>query len=599
MIVGTPSYMCPEQAYGAPLDARSDLFSLGCLLYAMLAGESPFLRANTIQSIRAVAEEDAPPIHHRMPHLHGQIAALVHRLVSKQPKDRPGSATKVIDEIRLLEMLVQPTIGLPAGMPTALGTEPARSRSKLGWGSWAGIAAVVTAAIVGISVQFFHLAKQRGAAHGDHKVAASDSNKEHGSRQAAIPPLLADLPPIKVGILHSFSGPMATSESPIADAFLFAIDEINDAGGVLGGRKIQPVVRDGKSYPDVFAEQAEKLIADEHVATLFGVWRSGSRKSVEEVCRKHNQLLVYPRADEGLEQSPHVIYMGGAPNQQTTPAVKWAYAFLGKRKFFLVGTEGLFSCGSHEIIKDELAALGASVVGEELVQVGVADFNPLVAKVKQSDADVILNTVSGAGNIALFNALHEAGIKADTLPVISYDVTEEELRRLMERGEDLAGNYAAWTYFQSLDNPVNRLFIEKFRRRFGDRRPINDPMAAAYAGMHMWARAVDAANSDKVEDIRRAMVKQKFEAPEGLVTIDPVSQRAVRMARVGQILPELEFEVVWTSPKPIFPVALPSTRTRAQWEAYIESLYVSWGSHWAPQRNATKPTTTPDKASQP
>ena len=150
---------------------------------------------------------------------------------------------------------------------------------------------------------------------------------------------------------------MATSESPIADAFLFAIDEINAAGGVLGGRQIEPIVRDGKSYPNVFARQADDLITQERVVTLFGVWRSGCRKSVEEVCHKHDHLLVYPRGDEGLEQSPYVIYMGGAPNQQTTPAVKWAYAFLGKRKFFLIGTEGLFSCGSHEIIKDELAAL--------------------------------------------------------------------------------------------------------------------------------------------------------------------------------------------------------------------------------------------------
>ena len=74
MIVGTPSYMCPEQAYSLPLDARSDLFSLGCLLYAMLAGDSPFARANTMLSIRAVAE-DEPPLRKALPHLPAQLSA--------------------------------------------------------------------------------------------------------------------------------------------------------------------------------------------------------------------------------------------------------------------------------------------------------------------------------------------------------------------------------------------------------------------------------------------------------------------------------------------------------------------------------------------
>ena len=196
---------------------------------------------------------------------------------------------------------------------------------------------------------------------------------------------------------------MAPSERAVADALLFAIDEINATGGVLGGRQIEPIVRNGKSYPKVFAEQAEELIAKEKVVTLFGVWRSSCRKAVEEVCRQHDHLLVFSKADEGLEQSPYVIYMGGAPNEQTTPAVKWAYAFLGKRKFFLVGSEGLFSCASHQIITDEIAALGATLVGDEYASVGEPDFRAVAAKIKESGADVLLNTVSGVGNIALFN----------------------------------------------------------------------------------------------------------------------------------------------------------------------------------------------------
>ncbi len=390
------------------------------------------------------------------------------------------------------------------------------------------------------------------------------------------------LPPIKVGILHSFSGPMGASERPVADAFQFAIDEINAAGGLLGGRQIEPITRDGKSYADIFAQQAEELISKEQVVTLFGVWRSSCRKSVAEVCQAHDHLLVFPKADEGLEQSPHVIYMGGAPNQQTTPAVKWAYADLGKRKFFLVGTEGLFSRGSHEIIKDEVAALGASVVGEEYCPVGDAFFAPVVTKIKESGADVVLNTVSGSGNIALFRALAKADLKPDVMPVISYDLTEEELRTLSESADMLAGNYASWSYFQSLPEKANQEFIQRFRKRFGPTRIVNDPMAAAYAGMHLWALGVEAAKSDRPADIRRAMIRQRFEAPEGLVTIDPTTQRAVRMARIGQIGNDLEFDVVWMSPKPIAPVVFPPTRSRQKWEEFLAATRERFAGQWGP-----------------
>lgn len=64
---------------------------------------------------------------------------------------------------------------------------------------------------------------------------------------------------IKVGILHSSSGTMAISENSVIDAEKLAIDEINQAGGVLG-KQIIPIVEDGASDPNIFNEKAKKLI---------------------------------------------------------------------------------------------------------------------------------------------------------------------------------------------------------------------------------------------------------------------------------------------------------------------------------------------------
>src|SRR5205823_1449663 len=105
------------------------------------------------------------------------------------------------------------------------------------------------------------------------------------------------------GVLHSLSGTMAASESPVVDAILFALDEVNRAGGVLG-RPVKAVMADGRSDPPTFAREAERLITSEQVSAVVGCWTSASRKSVQPAFEAHDHLLIYPVQFEGLETSP-------------------------------------------------------------------------------------------------------------------------------------------------------------------------------------------------------------------------------------------------------------------------------------------------------
>ena len=127
---------------------------------------------------------------------------------------------------------------------------------------------------------------------------------------------------IKVGLLHSLTGTMAISETPVRDSELLAIKEINEAGGVLG-KMIVPVEEDGKSDPSIFAEKARKLLTEDNVVTIFGCWTSSSRKSVKQVVEELYGLLWYPVQYEGMEASPNIMYMGASPNQQVVPAIDY------------------------------------------------------------------------------------------------------------------------------------------------------------------------------------------------------------------------------------------------------------------------------------
>ena len=136
--------------------------------------------------------------------------------------------------------------------------------------------------------------------------------------------------PIRIGVLHSLTGTMAISERALVDAVQMAVDEINQAGGVLG-RQIEPIVADGRSDPGMFAREAQRLITSERVTAIFGCWTSGSRRTARPIFEEYNHLLFYPVQYEGLENSANIVYLGAAPNQLIFPAVRWLMQTSGRR----------------------------------------------------------------------------------------------------------------------------------------------------------------------------------------------------------------------------------------------------------------------------
>ena len=103
VVMGTPAFMSPEQARGATVDSRSDLFSLGALAYRMYAGVAPFARPTPIDTITALVTDDPTPLCDLNPNVPTRLAALIHRLLCRNPGDRPASCEDVIRELRLIE----------------------------------------------------------------------------------------------------------------------------------------------------------------------------------------------------------------------------------------------------------------------------------------------------------------------------------------------------------------------------------------------------------------------------------------------------------------------------------------------------------------
>lgn len=387
--------------------------------------------------------------------------------------------------------------------------------------------------------------------------------------------------PIRVGVLHSFSGNMASSERPVAEATVLAIEELNQQGGLLG-RSVEALVVDGRSEPEAFAAAAERLISEDRVDVLFGCWTSDSRKVVKDVVERHHHLLFYPVQYEGLEQSPHIVYTGAAPNQQVSIAVHFGFGTFGSR-FFLIGSDYVFPRAANAIVRDQVQSqIGGQVVGEEYVPLGSEDFTGAVAAILRERPDVIINTVNGESNRGLFRALRAAGISPQSVPTISLSIDENLVREI--GAPDLAGDYVVWNYFESLDSATNERFVQRFRQRFGSERPVTDAMQAAYSGVRLWAQTVADARSVDVALVRGNLSGQSVEAPGGVVHVDRDTHHTWKSAHVAEIQADGRLQVVWSSDYPIKPVPFPPSRPRAAWETLLADMSRNWGGGWSAPR---------------
>ncbi|MBI3268807.1 MAG: protein kinase [Planctomycetes bacterium] len=208
-MIGTPSYMSPEQSQGKKLDARADLYALGVILYELVVGRRPF-RADTLMELVIKVAQEPPPRFETVGAADDPrgLEALVLRALAKDPKDRPPSARHMLNEVKALLEAPQPgrrpttfpglsESGAPSGR-TASGTASAASVASAGvarpqvtapitplptagrWSipSWGGRAAAAGVALLALGTGAWWLLRGSGPAAAASPPAVASSNPE-------------------------------------------------------------------------------------------------------------------------------------------------------------------------------------------------------------------------------------------------------------------------------------------------------------------------------------------------------------------------------------------------------------------------------------
>ena len=373
---------------------------------------------------------------------------------------------------------------------------------------------------------------------------------------------------VKVGVLHSLSGTMAISETSLRDVLLFAFDEINAKGGVLG-KKIEPVIVDGASNWPLFAEKAKQLLEEDKVAVTFGCWTSVSRKSVLPVYEKNNGLLFYPVQYEGQEESQNVFYTAEAVNQQATPAIDYLLK-QGYKKFYLIGTDYVYPQTTNLVLLEYLQSKGVAlenigggfkkdesgkiISAGKYTPFGHTDYQQIVAEIKQFSAGgktAVVSTLNGDTNVPFFKEYAAAGLSAETAPVVSFSISEDEFRGLPAK--QLVGQLGCWTYFESIKSPANKAFVAAFKGWLKttpvsgivkEGRVTCSPMVLSYDGVYLWKAAVEKAGSFDVDKVRAALKAGiSFDGPGGKVTTQP-NMHLTKNVFIGETKADGQFKIL-------------------------------------------------------
>jgi serine/threonine protein kinase len=150
IVMGTPTFMSPEQAQGQKADARSDLFSLGCVLYCLATGVRPFDAQNTLAILSALALRQPQPVRALNPAVPEALSGLIMHLLAKDPGERPATADEVARRLKGVEQWLAAPAASPdtASLPVTPPNRPPRPAQAM---RWAGRTGRVLLAVAGVA----------------------------------------------------------------------------------------------------------------------------------------------------------------------------------------------------------------------------------------------------------------------------------------------------------------------------------------------------------------------------------------------------------------------------------------------------------------
>jgi urea transport system substrate-binding protein len=329
------------------------------------------------------------------------------------------------------------------------------------------------------------------------------------------PAIAGDKKPIKIGVVLPMSGGLELFGQQGIQGAQMAVNEINAAGGVLGGHKLELVIEDNKTDPKTAAEKTKKLILRDKVTAVLGPITSANRNAMIPFINKYKTPLLYATDYEGEACSRYLFCYSAIPDHYIKPFIPYLTKNYGN-KFYLFGADYVWPHKMNEAIKKGITEAGGQTVAEEYTPFGVKDFASTIDKIVKSGADVLILTLPGADGQTLVKQMTEFGAKAK-VKIAFMGFNDNYMSGLT--GDQANGVITCNHFIQSLDRPEAKDFVARQHKMFG-----KDAIVSFYADSHygivmLFKKAIEKAQSTDREKIIDAMAGLSVTAGNGQVTM--------------------------------------------------------------------------------
>lgn len=344
---------------------------------------------------------------------------------------------------------------------------------------------------------------------------------------------LAQTDAINVASIHDLSGGLDIYGKPMVDAMTLAIEETNAAGGLLG-RKVNLVSYDPQSNMQLYTQFAQQSALKDRVAIVHGGITSASREVIRPVLKRFNTLYFYNTQYEGGVCDRNTFCTGVTPAQTVQKLIPYAMKKWGK-KIYIVAADYNYGQITASWVRKYNQDEGGQIVATEFFPLDVTNFGPTISKIQAARPDFVLSALVGGAHMSFYRQWGAAGMRGK-IPMASttFAVGNEHI---VLAPEEVDGMIVSYNYFQEIDTPANKAFVETWRKRFGADYPyITELAMGTYQGYKLWEAAVKKAGSiDRLKVIEALETGIGIDAPSGRVTIDPATHHCVLDVQVAEL----------------------------------------------------------------
>lgn len=323
---------------------------------------------------------------------------------------------------------------------------------------------------------------------------------------------------IQVGFFGALTGPTATFAQSGRNGVTLAVEEINAAGGVLGGKRIELLVEDDRGEASEAASAVTKLITRDHVVALIGEQASSRTIAAAPIAQSYGVPMISPTSTnvEVTKKGDYIFRACFTDAYQGAVIASFARTDLGaKTAAQLVDARNDYSVGLAQAFRDSFEKAGGRVVAEQKYSEGDSDFSAQLTALRPLDPDVLLvpGYYTDAGLIA--RQAKALGLRAILIGGDGWD--SPKLTEI--GGEAIEGSYFSNHYSAEDPSPRVRQFVEAYRRKYGTEP---DSIAAlSYDATKLLADAIRRAGSTEGKRIRDSLADtREFAAVSGTIEMD-------------------------------------------------------------------------------